>query len=147
MAFVSLDLNPNRRMLRSFGFIGLFAFSGLAAMASYRWLLFKGLSINAAETTRWVFAALAAYSGLFALLAPPLLRPLYVVLTVAAYPIGLVMSYVIVGIMFFLVITPMALVFKLIGRDAMNRRFEPGAPSYWIVRHPPKSVARYFRQF
>jgi hypothetical protein len=57
------------------------------------------------------------------------------------------MSYVILTMMFYLILTPVALVFKLIGRDALHRRFEPAAPTYWIKRTPPATVKRYFRQF
>jgi hypothetical protein len=37
--------------------------------------------------------------------------------------------------------------FKIIGRDAMHRKFDPSAETYWIKRRPPESVKRYFRQF
>jgi len=48
-----------------------------------------------------------------------------------------VVSPVALGIMFFLVLTPMALVMRLTGRDAMKRRFDPAATTYWLERDPP----------
>jgi hypothetical protein len=39
--------------------------------------------------------------------------------------------------MFFCVLTPMALLMRMTGRDAMKRRFDPTARTYWIERDPP----------
>ena len=48
-----------------------------------------------------------------------------------------VVTPVALGIMFFCVLTPMALVMRMTGRDAMKRRFDPAARTYWIERDPP----------
>jgi hypothetical protein len=142
---IQIDWNPPRRVLRNFGLIGLVAFSAFAALIRYDvWVFAK---VPGPPAVIYTLLGLAAYCGLFAMVAPPALRWLYITLTVVSFPIGFVVSYIVVLAMFFLVITPMALVFKLIGRDAMHRRFEPALPSYWIKRHPPASVKRYFQQF
>jgi hypothetical protein len=52
-----------------------------------------------------------------------------------------------VSMMFLLVVTPIALFFKAIGRDPLCRKFDPSAATYWIERRPPETVKRYFRQF
>jgi hypothetical protein len=41
------------------------------------------------------------------------------------------------GLMFFLVFTPMALLIRLRGKDLLRLRRDPEAPSYWIPRQPP----------
>lgn len=57
-------------------------------------------------------------------------------------------SPVIAGAIFFLAVTPLALFFRLIGRDAMNRRFDPGAASYWKTRSDFQEAAKgFYRQF
>jgi saxitoxin biosynthesis operon SxtJ-like protein len=48
-----------------------------------------------------------------------------------------VVSPVVLGVMFFCIFTPVGWAMRLAGRDAMKRRFEPTAPSYWIGRDPP----------
>jgi hypothetical protein len=48
-----------------------------------------------------------------------------------------VVSPIALGIMFFCVLTPMALVMRMTGRDAMKRRFDPAARTYWLERDPP----------
>ena len=147
MAFVKLDLNPPPRILRQFGLIGLMAFAALATMAYWHVGLFRPLSPEAARWSVYVLAALAAYSGLFAAVMPRGLRPLYVLLTIVSYPIGVVVFHVVMAVVFYLVITPMGILFKIVGRDALHRRFDPAAPTYWIRRRPPADAKRYFRQF
>jgi hypothetical protein len=47
-----------------------------------------------------------------------------------------VVSPVVMGVIFFGVFTPTALIMRAIGRDAMARTFEPAAPTYWKRRDP-----------
>ena len=94
-----------------------------------------------------VFAGLAVLATLFSLIAPQANLALYVGLTVLTYPIGFVLSYVIMGTLFYLLIGPMALVMRLIGRDPLNRAIEPDADSYWVDARPARPKEHYFRQF
>ena len=45
-------------------------------------------------------------------------------------------SPIVMGVIFFAVFTPVALVMRAIGRDAMARAYEPAAPTYWKRREP-----------
>jgi len=79
----------------------------------------------------WV---LAGVLGLWALAAPATLNPVYRGWMRFGLLINAVMSRVVLGILFYLVILPTALLMRLAGKDPMRRRFEPDAPSY---RQPP----------
>lgn len=147
MGFISVDFDPPPRTLRNFGLIGLFAFGLIAFLAQGHHKPFSRIPEDAVAPVTFVAAALAAYCGLFAFAAPQALKWLYLGLSIVGFPIGLLFSYIIVTIMFFVVITPIALLFRLIGRDAMKLQFDPQATSYWIRRTPPESIKRYFRQF
>lgn len=59
--------------------------------------------------------------------------------------IGHVMSYPVLGLAFFLVVTPTALVMRLLGKDPL-RRNAPPSDTYWTP-HVPPSKERYQRQF
>lgn len=50
-----------------------------------------------------------------------------------AHALGLVNTRIILSIVYFLIFTPLALIFRLIGKDAMERRFE-AVDSYWQKR-------------
>ena len=147
MAIIDIDWKPPRRVLRNFGLIAVVGFGAIGALAFWQVGPFKGLSAGPAAWTAGVLWALAAYCGVFAVAAPGAVRPVYLVLTIITYPIGFVLSYLVMAIIFYLVITPVGIVFKIIGRDSMNRKFDPSASTYWIKRQPPDTVKRYFRQF
>ncbi len=91
--------------------------------------------------------AIGILSGLFSLLAPRANLPLYVGTTLFAFPIGFVLSYVILGTLFYLVITPVGLLVRLAGRDPMGRRFARDASSYWVDARSARSKESYFKQF
>jgi hypothetical protein len=78
---------------------------------------------------------------------PGWLRPIFVGLTLLSWPIGVVVSYSTLAVIYYLIFTPVALVFRLIGRDALQRRFEPESKSYWETYQPNRGLARYLRQF
>jgi hypothetical protein len=53
----------------------------------------------------------------------------------------------VLGLMYFGVITPVALLFRLLGRDALQRRFQPQTDTYWRPKPGATDVHSYFRQF
>lgn len=148
MALVQIDWHPPPRTLRQFGLIGVAA-SALFALLCYLrpFRPFASLPESAVGEVTLALGILAAYCLITAFAAPRALRPLYLVLTALSLPIGLLISYAVMGVVFFGVITPVGLVFRLIGRDALSRRFDAQAPTYWVRRRPPGDVRRYFRQF
>jgi hypothetical protein len=48
-----------------------------------------------------------------------------------------VVSPIVMGVIFFAVFTPVALVMRFARRDALDRAIDPAAPSYWKRRDPP----------
>ena len=79
---------------------------------------------------------LALGGGLVGLgtLVPGLLGPVYRVWMTLALALGFVMTRVILTIAFVVLFVPIGLVFRLIGRDPLRQRPDPGAASYWIPR-------------
>lgn len=138
MTIGDLNLKPTERMLREFGIIALFGFGIIGAFLGWKWEVWK---------LSYVLWAIGAVSAVLALVQPKFLLPLFVVLMAVAFPIGFVISNVLLVILYFGLFTPFSLVFRLIGRDTMKRRFEPDAKSYWIDRTDEKPVAQRFKQF
>ena len=56
-----------------------------------------------------------------------------------------VVSPVVMAVIFFGVFTPVALIMRAMGRDALYRRYEPALPSYWKSREPPGPADDSFR--
>ena len=92
-------------------------------------------------------ASIGAVAALLSLVAPRANRVLYVGLTLIAFPIGFVLSYVIMGALFFLVIGPIAILFRVFRRDPLHRRYDPGASTYWEKAQPPRDKSSYFHQY
>jgi len=59
--------------------------------------------------------------------------------------LGRIVSPIVLGAIFFVVFTPVGVVMRMAGRDAMKRRWEPGARSYWVEREPPGPPDDSFR--
>jgi len=123
--------------MRPYATAGIVVFAVLAIVFKFGWL-----PIGA-----WGMVAIAAFFLVGGYVLPVLLRPVYFTLLVGTFPLGLVMGPVVLGIMFYGVFTPVAFVFKLMGRDPMTRKFDPNAKTYWVEHDPATSAKRYFKQF
>jgi len=144
---IEMNLRPDAKILRQFGFIAVVGFGFVAAIAHFELLIFAMGLGSAKPYVVYGFIGLAAYSGVFSLIYPKANLPVYLGLTVVSYPIGFVLSHVIMGTLFFGIITPTGLVMRIIGRDPLDRKFEPEAESYWHDCRPARDKASYFRQF
>jgi hypothetical protein len=136
--------NPSDRQLRQFGLCALGALPLLGWLALGRpvpssWTVFEAAAFSVLTTG-------GLLSGLLAWLSPRTLKPAFLAATLATLPIGLVVGELLLLIVYFGVFTPVAILFRLIGRDALRRRFEPAAPSYWTLKQQPVDVQQYFRQ-
>ncbi|MCH7558203.1 MAG: hypothetical protein IIB56_12220 [Planctomycetes bacterium] len=139
MSLVEINWYPKRKQLQSFGKIALVA----SAIISLLFYLLKGVAIQ------WALAIFAVGFIIFAssVISLRLTRMIYVGLVAVTFPIGLVVSFTLLMAFYFLMLTPVGLFFRLIGRDALGRKFDPAADSYWLQRKPPENPERYFQQF
>ena len=53
--------------------------------------------------------------------------------------LGKIISPIIMGIIFFVVVTPIGVIMRLIGKDVLNRKLNKKEGSYWIEKEGPKS--------
>jgi hypothetical protein len=85
--------------------------------------------------------------GGIGLVWPAAVRWVYTGAMVAAFPIGWVVSQVMLAGIFYLVFTPVAFVFRLMRRDALGlRRPSSSAPSLWAPKPPVGDAKSYLRQ-
>ena len=136
MAMIEIK-KPGSSELRWFGVVVLVLF---VLIGSILWWRFD--ATNAAVTIWSVGAAIA----LLYYAIRPLRIPMYLGWMHLVLPIGLVVSYALLGIIYFGIITPMALVMRAFGRDKLERRFVADAGSYWSAHDPGDEPARYLRQ-
>ncbi len=135
---IELNWSPDNKTLKQFALIGLLGFPGVGAVAYWVWQM---------PTLAVVLAGLGAAVWLLSMIHTPSVRYVYVAMSVAAYPIGFAVSHVVLAAVYYLLITPMGLIFKLIGRDALDRRLDRHSVTYWQLRPAANSPDRYFKQF
>lgn len=145
----AIDFNPDRQTLRQFGFIATFAFTVLALFAWREWFVFAfGLGV----ARPWVVAGclgVASCALVCSLVAPRANRPLFIGMSVLGYPIGVVVSFLTMALLFYCVFTPIAWVFRLVKRDVLGRSSDPKRDTYWVQRNAGSrpAAADYFKQF
>ena len=84
----------------------------------------------------WALIAAALFCGL-AFLRPALLAPLNRLWFKFGLLLNKITSPLIMGLLFYGVITPYAYILRWSGKDLLRLRFDPSADSYWIERKPP----------
>ena len=137
---IRIQWQPTTRDLRLFAWVGFPGFLGVLALV----LSTRGLV--APLTAVWI-AAPALPVALLGALRPRAVRPIFLGLSLAGWPIGWVVSHIVLGVVYYLVVTPIGLALRLAGRDPMGRTFDRAAKSYWTERPPVGETARYFKQY
>lgn len=142
--FTEVVWNPNRDDLRSFGKSLIIGFPCIALVMLVTLRLAKGEWIADVPLMLGGYGMLA---GVIIMLLPPIGRPLYVVWYAVACCIGLVIGNVLLGLVFYVFVTGIGIFMKLIGRDAMHRKLDRDAKTYWRDAEQPTDPKRYYSQF
>ena len=139
MSLIEIDWNPKSKQLQNFGKIALAA----TFIISFLLYLLKGVAIQ------WVLiiCAFGFITFIISKISLKLTKMIYLGMILLTMPIGWVVSFILMAAFYFLLLAPLGLFFRLIGRDPLNRKFEPTAKSYWMTRRPPKGLEQYFHQF
>ena len=120
--------------LRTFGFLFAVVFALLAA-----WLRARPWALAA-------FAALSAAMLLAAVARPALLAGPNRLWMKLAEVLHRVVSPVVLGVLYVLLIVPTGLLRRWFGGDLLKRRYDPAAASYWTPCEPRSRKLDDFRQ-
>jgi len=110
---------------RSFGMVFTFVFLVVGT-----WIIFGGSSVG------WYFLAGAIVFFVVAIIFPSLLGPFNRAWFKFGLLLGRLFNPVILGFVFFLVVTPMGIIRRLLGKDSLHLKPKPNLKSYWIDRNP-----------
>jgi hypothetical protein len=136
---IEIPWHPSTRSLRQFAGIWFPLFAALAGSLVGRWT-----GAWSAVQVAWVACAGVSMLGL---LWPPGIRPVFLGLLLLTYPIGWVVSHVLLAAIFMLVFLPIGLVHRLRGRDALRLRPPPPGSSLWTTVEPVQDPAHYTRPY
>lgn len=139
MGIIDINLNPENKDLR------IFALAGLVMSIIIATLLYATQDL----AIKWSLCIVGAGLSLFvlSLVYVRAVKFFYLALTIVAYPIGTILSVVVLAIFYYLIITPVGLIFKIIGRDVLRRNYRFNSDSYWVSHKMPDNIKRYFQQF
>jgi hypothetical protein len=132
------ELPVGRRDLRRFGLLVGGVFALLAAWFFYR------------ERAYWSWMLVPALPLLLmGAVYPAALRFVYLAWMSLALVLGFVVSTILLTIFFYLVITPMGLLARAVGKDFLSLKLNSSQESYWIVRDPQekRTAVDYERQY
>jgi hypothetical protein len=130
-------VRPTDRKLREFAAaaaiiclaLAIWQFASEIAWIGGAWLL---IAVAAIGVVRW---------------RPRWLAPIFTAAMIVTLPFAWVVSLVVLALAFYLVITPLALLFRLIGRDALARPPQQDQASYWQPQPPAEHPQRYLQQY
>ena len=136
-AMISIQWHPEKRQLRQFAGIWFPAFCALLG-----WII-------GAKTGHWtpvqVGWAICGVQALLGLLHPPAIRPMFVGLILLTYPIGWVVSHLLLGAIFYLLFLPIGLVLRWTGHDPLQLK-PPLGKTLWKTPVGKTDAASYLRQ-
>ena len=138
MALITINWQPTAKELRAFAALWLVFFGLLGA-----WMAWRG---NPAVIYLLLWGT-GFCGGLLGFAVPAAVRPLYVAWMCLAFPIGWVISHLLLGLVYFGLLLPTGLLLRLFGNDPMQRTIDRDCSSYWSPRKQEDEPSRYFRQF
>ena len=146
MSLVEIDWKPDRKKLVEFSRVLAIALVVLAAFIAYKTHAWQAADRAGALRPSLILAGVAVLLATLGVVAPRALRPVYLVWMGLSFPLGLVMTNLIVAIMFYVIFTPVGLVMRMGGRDPLQlKRVSTG--TCWIEREPAPPSKRYFHQY
>ena len=136
-AMISIQWNPERKQLRQFAGIWFPAFCALVG-----WSIARKTGHWQEIEIGWAVAGVISIAGL---VYPPIIRPVFVGLILLTYPIGWVVSHLLLGLIFYGVVTPTGLILRALGSDSLGLR-SPSGESMWKSAVGKNDPTRYLRQ-
>lgn len=135
---ITINRHPSRRDLLVFGALLALFTAALGSLLHY----YHGLS----EAARVVWL-LGSVLTTIHFLIPPLRRPIYLGWMGAVYPIGWIVSHLLLALVFYFLLTPIGLLSRLLGRSSIDKRGQADSVSFWEKRPAGPPAERYFRQY
>ena len=134
---IAIQWNPSTKQLRQFAGIWFPAFCGLVG-----WSIGQKTGHWSEVEIGWVLAGLLSVGGH---VLPVLIRPIFVGLILLTFPIGWVVSHVLLGAIFYGIVMPIGIILRLTGHDPLQLK-APLGRSLWKSPTGKISPASYLRQ-
>ena len=124
------------RELRKFGFVMAVALAIVGGLLFWR----------EKEVLPWFFSV-AGFFGATGLILPKVLAPIEWVWMKLAHYLGIIMTRLLLSLTFYLMITPLGIIMKILGKRPLAVSFDREVKSYWIKVDPEGPVSRPDKPF
>jgi len=131
------NISTDKKELKSFGYtIGIIFLIVYIALFYFSNYLYQNL------------AMIALGFIVLGVIAPLILKPIYIVWMIFAVILGWIMTRVILSIVFYLIITPIGIITRLLGEDFLFLKRLKTDGSYWNYRNSSEELNQdYEKQF
>lgn len=131
------NIKTGKKNIKSFGITFGIIFFAIAGFLYYK-----------EKDSFQLFILLAGSFSTLGIILPIILKPFYMVWMIFAVILGWFMTKVILSLLFFLVVTPIGLVLKIMGKDLLELKKQEIQESYWNMRESKKEQNQnYEKQF
>ena len=113
--------NDNIKQNRKFGYVVGIA---LLVLAAFRIFIRH-------QNMWWILAAVAVILLLLALIKPLWLNPLRLVWDKIGHVLGIINTYILLTLFYFVILTPLSLIMRLFGKDILKLRRDNKSDTYW----------------
>lgn len=95
-----------------------------------------------------LFIYLASSFFCLGFIFPIVLKPFYIVWMIFAVILGWLMTRVIISLLYYIIITPIGLFLRIIGKDLLDLKEQKNKKSYWNIRNSEEEKNQnYEKQF
>ncbi|MDA9858433.1 hypothetical protein N9D23_09945 [Rubripirellula sp.] len=134
MSLIQVNLCPTDRQLRQFGL------ACLVALPAIGWIVGLG---GPKVITLAIIGILLLIAGL---IAPRMLKPFFLLLTLVASPIGMILGELSMLAIYFAIVFPIGLLLRMLHRVPLELNLDRDQKSYWTSKERAKGVTTYYRQ-
>lgn len=89
----------------------------------------------------------SGFFAIFAVFAPMALLPVYRLWVKFAMAMAWFNTRLLLCMVYYLIITPVALFMRVLGKDPLDRKIDKNAVTYWKKREPTGDLSRYEKQY
>ncbi len=138
MTWSDVTRAPKPTVVRQFGVVCLVIFGAVGLYFALK---------QSRPVLGYSLVGVGVLSAIFGAVAPGVFRWVFTGSMLLAFPIGFVVSQVMLVFLFFVVFLAVGAFLRLKGWDAMLRRRKPAGASYWQPKTTPTDPKRYLRQY
>lgn len=134
MSVIQINLCPTDRQLRQFGLACLVALPVIGWMLGLRGP--QGMALAMIAILLWIVG----------LIAPRMLKPFFLLLSLVASPIGMILGELSMLVIYFAIVFPIGLLLRMLHRVPLELNLNRDQKSYWTSKECAKDVTTYYRQ-